>query len=59
MARAITTLLNLQLGTRLPRHHAVHGKIANYTATLQTMRYVFDPTIDGAGLDRCWLFSPL
>ena len=29
-----------------------------FDLALQIARYVFDPTIDGTGLDRCWLFPP-
>ena len=29
-----------------------------FDLALQVARYVFDPTIDGASLDRCWLFPP-
>lgn len=29
-----------------------------FDLALQVARYVFDPTIDGTSLDRCWLFPP-
>ncbi|KAF7549248.1 hypothetical protein G7Z17_g6521 [Cylindrodendrum hubeiense] len=29
-----------------------------YDLALQVAHFVFDPTIDGTSLDRCWLFSP-